>query len=91
MSTVIVACVLYLYLSEDKGSFKMRAADKPDEASEEESAVQGEKNLNIFYLDLTFPNIPEIQFEEDDADGLLEALFEVSISKYCFIEERGVF
>lgn len=88
MSTVIVACVLYLYLSEDEGSFKTRAVDRFDEASEEESAVQREPNLNIFYLDLTFSNIPEIHFDEDDADTLLKALFKVSIS---FIEKRGVF
>jgi hypothetical protein len=82
MSTVIAVCVLYLYVSEDEESLQTPAAgvdfmDKFEEASEEDSVVQGvrESGLNVFVLDLTYPNIPEIQFNEDNADALLKALF----------------
>lgn len=86
MLAAIFACVFYLYLPEDEGSFQTPTTDHDfmetfDEtyASEGESETQRLRasNLNIFALSVTFSDVPMVDFNKDDADTLLGALFDV--------------
>ena len=85
MLAAIFACVFYLYLPEDEGIFQTPTADhdfiNETYASEGQSETQRLRasNLNIFVLSVTFPRAPTVNFNKDDADALLEALFNVRL------------
>ena len=94
MLAVIVVCALYLFLSEDQGSFQTPAIEDDifenfANASEEESVVHRVRGKSAdgcgdFVLDLTYSEIPAVLVDVGEANAtetankILDALFSVS-------------
>ena len=81
---VILACLAYLYLTEDDNNHWKPTAefsDKFDAEAAEESVVNSVRSScqNVFVLDLTYSEIPAVPIDYSKGDDILNALFSVSL------------